>query len=131
MYGGAVLGPMKLRPESVAVLVKDAKKARKWYTQKLGLKTIADGEHWITVGDPKGGIQLHLCEMSGRGGKPMLEPGNSGIWISTDGDMMRTYAAMKRKGVKFSQPPEQAEWGGWVSKFVDPDGNEFWMTPRE
>jgi uncharacterized glyoxalase superfamily protein PhnB len=119
---------MKLRPVSVAVLVKNGKRAKKWYHDTLGFDVIESGDHWITVGDKKGGIQLHLCEMTGRGGKPRLEPGNTGIYIRTDGDLQKTYAALKAKGVKFPHPPEQADWGGWFCMFSDPDGNEFWLN---
>jgi catechol 2,3-dioxygenase-like lactoylglutathione lyase family enzyme len=120
---------MKLYPISIAVVVKDAKKARRWYNDKLGLKTIEDGEHWITVGDKKRGVQLHLCEMTGRGGKPKLEPGNTGILMQVDEELPKAYAKLKAKGVKFTVPPTEADWGGWVCMFTDPDGNVFWLNP--
>jgi predicted enzyme related to lactoylglutathione lyase len=25
-------------------------------------------------------------------------------------------------------PPKELPWG-WVAKFLDPDGNEFWLNP--
>ncbi len=120
---------MKLWPVSTAVLVSDKKKALRWYHSKLGLKIIDDDDHWITVGDKKKGVQLHLCEIRNRKGKPTLEPGNSGIMFFTDTDMMRTYQTMKRRGVRFPHPPQKTE-GGWFCMFADPDGNQFWLHPR-
>jgi predicted enzyme related to lactoylglutathione lyase len=130
-YSTGLAREMKIRPVSAAVLVKNAKRAKKWYHDKLGLSVIEDGEHWITVGDAKTGMQLHLCEMTGRGGKPKLEPGNTGILLMTDGDIEKTYAALKKKGVTFPHPPERTDWGGWFCMFADPDGNEFWLNPEE
>jgi catechol 2,3-dioxygenase-like lactoylglutathione lyase family enzyme len=123
-------GPMKLSPSSVAVLVSDKKKAVQWYTKKLGLDLIDDGDHWAVVGDKKRGIGLHLCQMTGARGKPKLEKGNTGILILTDGELLPTYRAMKRRGIRFPHPPTKTEWG-WFCMFADPDGNEFWLNPNE
>ncbi len=111
---------MKLSPTSVAVVVKDAKAARRFYTQKLGLKVLDDMDHWLTVGSEKTGMRLHLCQT-----KP-LEKGNTGIVFAVDATTEKAYAALKKKGVKFTCPPKQHEWG-MECRFVDPDGNEFWL----
>jgi catechol 2,3-dioxygenase-like lactoylglutathione lyase family enzyme len=78
---------MKIRPYSASVLVRDARRAAQWYTKKLGLEIMDGDEHWIVVGDRKRGLGLHLCELKGRAGKPMLEPGNTGILLVVDGDI--------------------------------------------
>jgi catechol 2,3-dioxygenase-like lactoylglutathione lyase family enzyme len=121
---------MKLGPSSVAIMVTDTKKAVRWYTTKLGFDLLESEGHWAVVGDKAKGIGLHLCESRSRSGKPRLEPGNTGIMVFTDAEMMATYKALKRKGVKFPQPPEKTEWG-WYCMFADPDGNQFWLAPRE
>jgi catechol 2,3-dioxygenase-like lactoylglutathione lyase family enzyme len=121
---------MKLGPSSVAVVVSDTKKAVSWYTKKLGLDVIDNEGHWAVVGDAKRGIGLHLCQSVGPRGTPKIEKGNTGILIYTDGEMMATYRMLKRRGVKFPHPPEKTEWG-WFCMFADPDGNEFWLAPRE
>ncbi len=119
---------MKLSPSSVAVVVSNRKKALAWYTQQLGLDVIAEMDHWTVVGRKKGGMALHLCEY----GKPTpkAEKGNTGIMFLTNDSMEKTYRKLKKAGVKFSVPPEKVEWG-WHCRFVDPDGNEFWLAPSD
>ena len=122
---------MTFRAVSVAVAVSDRKKSAVWYRRVLGFRVFdADPEHWTTVGDRSGKFLLHLCELGDRPGKrpPRSEVGNTGILITTDQPFLRACAQLKRKGVRFSQPPKEFPWG-WVAKFLDPDGNEFWLNP--
>ena len=122
---------MTLRPVSVAVAVSDRKKAARWYVKTLGFRVFDDDpEHWTTVGDRSGKFLLHLCEVGGRAGKkpPRSEVGNTGILLVTTTSFPATCAQLARKGVRFSMPPKKMPWG-WVAKFLDPDGNEFWLNP--
>ena len=104
-----------------AVVVSDAQKARKWYVEKLGFKVVLDRGHAICVGPnvSEGGIFLHLC---GDNYAP-LEPGNTGIGFNA-GDFDRTCDDMEAR-VKFSMCTN--EDGYKVAKFLDLDGNEFWL----
>jgi catechol 2,3-dioxygenase-like lactoylglutathione lyase family enzyme len=121
---------MAMRPVSVAVAVRDRKKAAKWYRERLGFRVFDDDpEHWTTVGDRSGKFLLHLCEVSGHGKKPpRSELGNTGILLEITGSFARTCAQLKRQRVRFSLPPKKYPWG-WVAKIRDPDGNEFWLQP--
>jgi predicted enzyme related to lactoylglutathione lyase len=119
-----------IRGVSVAVAVTDRKKAAAWYKRTLDWRAIDDEpEHWTTVGDRSGKFRLHLCEVSGAGKKPpKSEVGNTGILLITNEPFLRTCARLKRRGVRFSVPPKKLPWG-WMAKFLDPDGNEFWLNP--
>jgi catechol 2,3-dioxygenase-like lactoylglutathione lyase family enzyme len=121
---------MALRGVSVAVAVKDRKKSAKWYVKTLGFRVFDDdAEHWTTVGDRSGKFLLHLCEVSGHGKKPpKTEVGNTGILLVTDESFTRMCARLKKKRVRFSMPPKKMPWG-WIARFLDPDGNEFWLNP--
>jgi predicted enzyme related to lactoylglutathione lyase len=122
---------MGIRGVSVAVAVSDRKKAAKWYARVLDWTVFdEEPEHWTTVGDRSGKFLLHLCEVGGRPGKkpPRSEVGNTGILLVTKEPFLRACARLQRRGVKFSSPPKKLPWG-WVSKFLDPDGNEFWFCP--
>lgn len=114
---------MKLTPVTAAVVVKDLKAAKRFYTQKLGLKVLEDMGHWLTVGADKKGMRLHLCET-----RP-AEKGNTGILFVVDEKTEKAYAALKRKGVKFSVPPTKRSYG-WECRFLDPFGNEFWLMGK-
>ncbi|MCI4368913.1 MAG: VOC family protein [Thermoplasmata archaeon] len=119
---------MKLTPKTVAVVVSNRQRAKRWYTQKLGLKVLTEDEHWTVVGRRHGGFAIHLCQVSEYDPKGKLEPGNTGILFQVDTSMPKAYAALKKRGVKFPNPPEKMEWG-WYCIFADPDGNEFSLSP--
>lgn len=124
---------MKLSPLSVAVVVSDRKRAVQWYQKKLGMRVLDRTEHWVTVGAAgrgpiSGAARLHLCQTSEFDPKAKLEPGNTGILFTVDGDIERAYRTLKGRGVKFPQPPKKEEWG-WSCVFQDPDGNQFSLVP--
>jgi catechol 2,3-dioxygenase-like lactoylglutathione lyase family enzyme len=121
---------MTLELRSAAVAVTDRKRSAKWYQEKLGFRVIDDDEHWLTVGDRSGSFRLHLCEMGAKPGAPpkRSEVGNTGILLVTKEPVLRAYARLKKKGVKFSVPAVERPHAGWVAKFLDPDGNEFWLS---
>ena len=108
---------------SVAVMVSDARKAREWYTTKLGLSVLMDGEHWITVGRKEKGGAIHLCVATPDGFS--LEPGNTGILVMVDGDLREECAKLREAGVEFVHPPTKQPWGVWDATVRDPDGNEI------
>ena len=107
---------------SIAVMVRDGKRAAKWYREKFGFKQVDRMEHWITVA-PKGSKMLiHLCEVQKEWGTK-LEPGNSGLAMVTD-NLDKTYKELTAKGVVFKQKPMDRGWGKYAI-VKDPDNNEF------
>jgi lactoylglutathione lyase len=114
---------------SVPVLVNDAEKSAKWYSEKLGFEANVQG-HWVTV-KPKGSrTVIHLCEKFKDGSIPKeweddRPGGNTGIGFYSD-DQKKTYEELKAKGVEFKKELH-TEWFGTYAIFKDPDGNEFWM----
>jgi catechol 2,3-dioxygenase-like lactoylglutathione lyase family enzyme len=108
---------------SVAVLVKDAKRAAEWYSEKLGFRTRIQG-HWVTVKPEDSEIALHLCEKCEEWGDD-TPGGQTGISFITD-NQEQTYKELKAKGVEFSKELT-TEWFGTYAIFKDPDGNEFWI----
>ncbi|MDE1837718.1 MAG: VOC family protein [Euryarchaeota archaeon] len=123
-----MVGKLKLKPYSVAVVVKDRKRSLRWYHEKLGLDILADHEHWAVVGSKKQGVALHLCAVREFDPRGRLEKGNTGILLRTDRDIERTYRELRKRGVKFSLPPTKEDWG-WACTLVDPDGNEIRLAP--
>ena len=108
------------RISSVAVVVRDEKKAANWWRTKLGFVIKSNSDHWVTVA-PKGarGPELHLCKT-----KP-LEKGNTGIAFVAD-NLERTYKDLSKKGVKFPVKFKDEGWGPYAM-FSDLDGNTFWL----
>ena len=108
-----------LKFETVAVMVRDEKKAAKFWKEKIGLRVITSWPHWYTVA-PKGArTRLHLCI----DGRP--EKGNTGFLFSTK-DIKNELARLRKNGVKITQPLKKSDWGT-TFVFADPDGNEFWV----
>ncbi len=107
----------------VGVVVSDAQKAKKWYVEKLGFKVVLDRGHAICVSpNVKGSsLVLHLC---GDNFAP-LEPGNTGIGFTAD-EFEKTCEELRVKGVEFSIQPTNED-GFKMAKFLDMDGNEFWL----
>jgi len=122
---------MSFRPVSVAVAVRDRRKAARWYAATLGFHVVDDGaDHWTTVGPRGGKFLLHLCEVRGRTRRPLpkSEVGNTGILLITNEPFLKTCERLRRRRVRFTFPPKKLPWG-WVARFLDPDGNEFWLNP--
>ena len=102
---------------SIAIMVSNGKKSAKWFNDNVGLESSAHG-HWILVW-PKGATaKIHLCE-----GTP--DPGNIGVAFYMK-DPVKTAAAMKAKGVKFTREVKKTPWGV-NGMFSDPDGNEYYL----
>ncbi len=116
---------------SVAVVVSDADRALDWYTNRLGLDVLFHEDHWITVGRKGQPGALHLCQPMGDDPASELEPGNSGILLLLPGkDFEAGCAALKARGVEFTEGPTKAEWGTYAV-IRDPDGNEHSLMPED
>jgi catechol 2,3-dioxygenase-like lactoylglutathione lyase family enzyme len=113
---------------SVAVVVSDRKKSLDWYTKKMGLDVIDQMDHWVTVGRKGHGGSLHLCQTSEYDPSIPAEKGNTGILFHLPGKFEEACGALAANGVKFSSPPQTADWGSWAI-VEDPDGNEITLMP--
>lgn len=110
---------------SVAVLVRDAKKAAEWYRQTLGLEVTIQG-HWVAAKFPRSEVAIHLCGEN-KDWEDDRPGGQTGIFIKSD-DKEKTYKELKSKGVEFDVDLTDAPWGGGkYAIFKDLDGNKFWM----
>jgi len=114
---------------SVAVMVADREKAKKWYTEKLGMSVLVEMEHWLTVGRAGKGGAIHLC-LGSEIGFP-LEPGNTGILVMVDGDLKAECAKLKGRGVEFVHEPTKQPWGVWDATIRDLDGNEILLMESD
>lgn len=111
---------------TVAVMVSDAQKSKKWYVEKLGFIVQADFDKWIVVGPAGSSAGLHLCDVE------PLEPGNTGITLLAD-DLETTYRALKDKRVEFTRELAPSGWDPNMkyAMLKDPDGNEFWLVASD
>ena len=49
---------------------------------------------------------------------------NTGITLAVP-DVEAAHRSLSAKGVRFSRPPARQPWGGLMTSFFDPDGNEI------
>ena len=124
--------------------VHDQDEALAFYTEKLGMELRDDvtvpelgNLRWLTVG-PVGqpDVAIVLINVPGPPGfdeetaeaiKTHLAKGAAGgLFFATD-DIQATYEELAKRGVEFSQPPEQRPYGVDAG-FRDPSGNHIRMT---
>jgi uncharacterized glyoxalase superfamily protein PhnB len=108
----------------VTVWVRDRNEALGFYVDKLGLEigmdeTFGEGQRFLTVATPGGGTQIALSE-----GDDARVGGMTGIVFGST-DPAATYEELSARGVEFTEPPAEQEWGALMGQFKDPDGNEF------
>lgn len=116
------------------VMVSDQNAALDFYVNKLGLQKRVDmrfGQmRWLEVAPKKSQSTISLMEPNTK----MMTPevcekaknaigAPTGIWFYTN-NIQTTYAELKDRGVKISEPKKQ-EWGGIMSAIKDQDGNEY------
>lgn len=105
--------------ETVAVVVRDEKKAAKFWKDKVGFRVVTAFPHWVTVAPRGANLRIHLCPDA----RP--EKGNTGFLFSTK-DIVREEARLRKNRVKITRPIKKEDWGT-TFMFADPDGNEFWV----
>ncbi len=111
---------------AVRLFVTDLARARRFYSDKLGLALSMDEPDYLIydVGGPMLIVEAvepddpEAADLVGR---------FAGLSFKVD-DIGATYAAMRAKGVTFTEPPETQPWGGTLAHLVDPDGNELTLV---
>ncbi len=124
--------------------VHDQDQALEFYTRKLGMEvrqdvTLAEmgNFRWLTVG-PAGQPDVSIVLMP-IPGPPVMDPdtaeqvkdlmskGFAGTVFLTTDDVRTEYEQLKRRGVEFTEDPEERPYG-IDSGFRDPSGNSFRLT---
>lgn len=124
--------------------VHDQDEALDFYTTKLGMEVRMDvtlpemgNFRWLTVGpvdQPE--ISITLMAIPGQPVldaetaeqvKDLMAKGHAGTIFLTTDDVHADYEQLKRRGVEFSEAPEERPYG-IDSGFRDPSGNSFRLT---
>jgi uncharacterized glyoxalase superfamily protein PhnB len=133
-----------IRIANAQLWVHDQDEALDFYTQKLGFEVRSDvtlpelGDfRWLTVG-PAGQPDFAITLMA-IPGAPVMDPetaeqvkdlmakGFAGTVFLTTEDCQASYEELKRRGVEFSEAPEERPYG-IDAGFRDPSGNSFRLT---
>ena len=124
--------------------VHDQDEALAFYTQKLGMEIRQDvtmpelgNFRWLTVG-PVGQPDVAIALMAIPGPpvmdastadqvRSLMARGFAGTIFLTTDDVHADYEELKRRGVEFTEDPEERPYG-IDSGFRDPSGNSFRLT---
>ena len=122
------------RVGGMIVFVSDQGQAVKFYSEMLGFDIMVNmpfkGGKWIEVAPQGSETTLSLMVPNSK----MLPPEDveaakngigtsTGIWFYSD-NIHSEFEELKKKGVDITVP-EQQDWGGFMSRVKDPDGNAF------
>lgn len=117
----------------VTIVVKDQDQALEFYTQKMGFEKKADytqpgHPRYLTV-SPKGqDIEMVLWPAGAEEERMPASHKQPGIGTRTVlqvEDCRKTFAELKKRGVRFMDPEPMVEAWGVAADLTDPDGNPF------
>jgi catechol 2,3-dioxygenase-like lactoylglutathione lyase family enzyme len=129
---------------SAQLWVHDQDAALAFYTRKLGMEIRQDvtmpemgNFRWLTVGPPtQPDISIVLMPIpgppmvdaeTGEQVRTLMAKGLAGTVFFTTDDVQADYEELKRRGVEFTEEPEERPYG-IDSGFRDPSGNSFRLT---
>ena len=123
---------MITRIHSVNLPVSDQDVALDFFVNTLGWEKRIDnmvGENYrfLTVAPRGAGTELALGASAGEDANGGLNSSTPIFSLITD-DVDATYEDLLAKGVTFKVKPQVEPWGAKGALFVDPDGNEFYIT---
>src|SRR5207245_1487256 len=102
-----------LKFETVAVVVRDEKKATKFWKDKLGFRVVTSFPHWVTVAPRGSNVRLHLCPDSpgeGEHGIPILHEGRQGRGGETPQERGQDLTGHEEGGVGHDAPISRSGW---------------------
>jgi len=110
------------------MVVADLERSKRFYTDVLGLKVNFEDDQYVQLQGQNG---FHIGMESG----DPARVGGTGIQINLMvDDVDQFHRDLLAKGLSFSQPPADMEWGARHAFFEDPDGyplSIFTPTPDD
>jgi uncharacterized glyoxalase superfamily protein PhnB len=133
-----------MRIATAQVWVHDQDEALAFYTQKLGMEVRSDvtlpemgNFRWLAVAPPgQEDVAIVLMAIPGQPVmddataqqvRELMSKGFAGTVFLTTDDVRADFEELSRRGVEFSEPPEERPYG-IDSGFRDPSGNSFRLT---
>ncbi|MCP1146549.1 VOC family protein [Lysinibacillus endophyticus] len=110
---------------TVAIYVNDQRKAKKFWTEKVGFVVVAEqpmgtNSFWLEVAPENAKSRLVIYPKEMMQG---YENFKASIVFECD-NIFGTYQTLKENGVTFKSEPQEMQWGTFV-QFCDEEGNEF------
>jgi len=124
---------MELKLDSIQIFVSDIKKAKKWYSEILGMELLEEYPNIKCLLMKLNDIQFYIetpCSEWGEGWNTVKIGGRTPIIFKTK-DLKKTVGKLKLKNVKFIEEISKRPWSQHKAVFTDPDGNEFNLMQAE
>lgn len=100
-----------------------------FYGQRLGLPLKVDGRRqgWCVFALGDVDLVVEAVAPDAPEDEQALVGRHTGISLAVD-DIQAQQRALAARGVPFAGEPERQAWGGWLTAFEDPDGNELQLV---
>ncbi|HEX9296049.1 MAG TPA: VOC family protein [Polyangiaceae bacterium] len=98
----------------------DAEATRKFFAETLGLSSVDAGGGWPIFALPPAELGVHPTDEAG---------GKHEIYLLCD-DLHKTIDDLKKKGVEFTGPVREQEWGSLTTLVVPGGGNLHLYQPK-
>jgi serine phosphatase RsbU (regulator of sigma subunit)/catechol 2,3-dioxygenase-like lactoylglutathione lyase family enzyme len=116
----------------IIIFVRDQERSLRFYRDQLGFQVTVDhrfdnGIRWIEVAPPDGSANLALGQVIPDTDSEKLVGRDTNIYFLSE-DVNAKYDEWNGRGVSFLFPPRVPEWGGFFTRFEDPDGNSYGLA---
>jgi catechol 2,3-dioxygenase-like lactoylglutathione lyase family enzyme len=113
----------------IMIFVRDQERSLRFYRDQLGFRVTVDhqfenGVRWIEVAPPDGSANLALVQVTPGSDSENLVGRDTNIYFLSE-DVVAKYNEWNGRGVHFLFPPRVPEWGGFFTRFEDPDANSY------
>lgn len=113
----------------IMIFVRDQERSLRFYRDQLGFRVTVDhqfenGMRWIEVAPPDGSANLALVQVTPGSDSENLVGRDTNIYFLSE-DVIAKYNEWNGRGVRFLFPPKVPEWGGFFTRFEDPDANSY------
>jgi predicted enzyme related to lactoylglutathione lyase len=110
------------------IVVKDLKKAVKFYTDVIGLKLLELSEefNWAELEGKEGGARLGIAQMDEEG----FEAGENAFLTFSVSDLLLAKTELEKKGAKFIGEVEEVPGHVRMLMVIDLDGNRFQLVQK-
>ena len=113
----------------IMIFVRDQERSLRFYRDQLGFRVTVDhqfenGVRWIEVAPPDGSANLALVQVTPGSDSENLVGRDTNIYFLSE-DVIAKYNEWNGRGVRFLFPPRVPEWGGFFTRFEDPDANSY------
>ena len=111
------------------IVVKDLKKAIKFYTETVGLKLMEEHESygWAELQGHEEGARLGIAQLNS---EEAIQPGSNAVVTFTVENIEEAISDLKKNGAKFLGAIQEVPGHVKMQSVVDSDGNHFQIVQK-